>query len=586
MNRYLTGMLALVVLISMDVDVGASNQPWIPSPGEVGTIAVGLSTVAGVTAGADSLSVALHRGFRPSVGMNPVKGALTEDLMDRALTRGLLGETGWVSGTPARTGKAGLDGLFFRTDKSGNVRRLYVVEAKYGTSTLGYTRDGPQMGAKWIARRLERTAKVYADVARDLRKGNVSAATGLDKRFATNAVKVPLAKGHSATVWRTEEGLKYACTDKNVTRQEIERQARRTATLLSGAASGKIDYRSGIIRYDSVGNKHRITFSRWDPKNNVPIPEKMEVIEKAFRELPLPWQNAIRRAYVAQFKEMGYGPAKASKLARQACEDPQFFKTMFRDPKYSVRAGLDRYGAMTAGGGFLVGFLVDAGAQLYETGHIDWDRSLKTGVLGAAAGFAGYFTGSQVSALLQGTEVGRNLLAAIATRSLPAVSIASAFGSLAGGTATTAVFAYGAYLLGLCDIDTAHRQFAAGVGGVVVGTIFTTGTLAAITAFGTASTGTAISTLSGAAATNAALAWIGGGSIASGGLGVGIGGAILTGGTILIATGVVFGVQYVLYLRDISRDRDMIGLRIHFIQELVNHAMLIEWQRPSLGLSY
>lgn len=46
---------------------------------------------------------------------------------------------------------------------------------------------------------------------------------------------------------------------------------------------------------------------------------------------------------------------------------------------------------------------------------------------------------------------------------------------------------------------------------------------------GTASTGTAIGTLSGAAATNATLAWLGGGSLAAGGLGM-AGGAIVLGG--------------------------------------------------------
>ena len=47
------------------------------------------------------------------------------------------------------------------------------------------------------------------------------------------------------------------------------------------------------------------------------------------------------------------------------------------------------------------------------------------------------------------------------------------------------------------------------------------------TTFGTASTGTAISTLSGAAATNAALAWLGGGALSAGGLGIAGGKALL-----------------------------------------------------------
>jgi membrane protein implicated in regulation of membrane protease activity len=47
------------------------------------------------------------------------------------------------------------------------------------------------------------------------------------------------------------------------------------------------------------------------------------------------------------------------------------------------------------------------------------------------------------------------------------------------------------------------------------------------TTFGTASTGTAISTLSGAAAANAALAWLGGGALAAGGGGMAAGSTLL-----------------------------------------------------------
>ncbi len=57
--------------------------------------------------------------------------------------------------------------------------------------------------------------------------------------------------------------------------------------------------------------------------------------------------------------------------------------------------------------------------------------------------------------------------------------------------------------------------------------------------FGTASTGTAIATLSGAAATNATLAWLGGGSLAVGGGGVTLGtlvlGGIVAGPALLLA---------------------------------------------------
>ena len=68
-------------------------------------------------------------------------------------------------------------------------------------------------------------------------------------------------------------------------------------------------------------------------------------------------------------------------------------------------------------------------------------------------------------------------------------------------------------------------------------------TTAAVMALGTASTGTAISSLTGVAATNATLAALGGGSIAAGGGGMALGSAVLGGATLgvgLLVGGVIF----------------------------------------------
>ncbi len=78
----------------------------------------------------------------------------------------------------------------------------------------------------------------------------------------------------------------------------------------------------------------------------------------------------------------------------------------------------------------------------------------------------------------------------------------------------------------------AARRAAGGVGagmaaGASVAFMAPTAAMWIATTFGTASTGTAISTLSGAAATNAALAWLGGGSLAAGGGGMAAGNALL-----------------------------------------------------------
>lgn len=86
------------------------------------------------------------------------------------------------------------------------------------------------------------------------------------------------------------------------------------------------------------------------------------------------------------------------------------------------------------------------------------------------------------------------------------------------------------------------------VAGAGVAAFGPTAAMAIATTFGTASTGTAISTLSGAVATKAALAWLGGGALAAGGGGMAAGQALLAmagpigwaiGGTALIGGGIM-----------------------------------------------
>ena len=77
--------------------------------------------------------------------------------------------------------------------------------------------------------------------------------------------------------------------------------------------------------------------------------------------------------------------------------------------------------------------------------------------------------------------------------------------------------------------DTAARLGFSYAGSGIAGAGAAAGAYAAASAFGTASTGAAISGLAGAAARNATLAWLGGGSLAAGGGGMAAGVASLTG---------------------------------------------------------
>ncbi|WP_155849535.1 hypothetical protein [Arthrobacter sp. H20] len=93
-------------------------------------------------------------------------------------------------------------------------------------------------------------------------------------------------------------------------------------------------------------------------------------------------------------------------------------------------------------------------------------------------------------------------------------------------------------------LRTLTESAAGGIAGAGVGAGTAAGVFAAVSAVATASTGTAIASLSGAAASSATLAWLGGGSLAAGGLGVAGGTVVLTG---IVALPALLAVGSVLF---------------------------------------
>ena len=80
-----------------------------------------------------------------------------------------------------------------------------------------------------------------------------------------------------------------------------------------------------------------------------------------------------------------------------------------------------------------------------------------------------------------------------------------------------------------------------------------------MSAIGTASTGTAIGTLSGVAATNATLAWFGGGALASGGAGM-LGGLSILGG--VVAAPMIILTSFMTHKRARKYEEDKVNVTL------------------------
>ena len=140
---------------------------------------------------------------------------------------------------------------------------------------------------------------------------------------------------------------------------------------------------------------------------------------------------------------------------------------------------------------------------------------------------------------------------------------------------------------GLKEVSVVAKAAIGGIAGAAAGTAGGFAAAGAATsivaAIGTASTGTAISTLSGAAAANATLAALGGGAVAAGGGGMAAGAAVL-GGAAAGAGILVGGVIVNIVGRKLADDADELERQVNEEKESVDRACGLFWDiRESAG---
>ncbi len=85
--------------------------------------------------------------------IDKVKGDISEKTMDEYFKR-----TGWEK-IEGEVGCNGIDGLYVKRDKDGNITDVLVVESKYNTSRLGNTKNGEQMSKEWIEAKISELRK-------------------------------------------------------------------------------------------------------------------------------------------------------------------------------------------------------------------------------------------------------------------------------------------------------------------------------------------------------------------------------------------------------------------------------------------
>jgi hypothetical protein len=232
--------------------------------------------------------------------------------------------------------------------------------------------------------------------------------------------------------------------------------------------------------------------------------------------------------------------------------------------------GLQWQNFASAGAAGMISFLAAMVADLLRGHDIRWSRHAGSLFVTSFGALTGGWVGSQTASALLVTPLGQRLLSMVPVRAIGVAGAAGALGGAVGGVVVTALVSYLMAIFGLSDWKTAHREMVAGSAGSLAGAGAAAGTFFGVAAWGTASTGTAIGSLSGAAATNAALAAIGGGSMA-------VGSAILTGGAALVMLAVAGGVRLIFSHMDArARHLFLVG-RIEIVRDLVGRGKQPEW---------
>ena len=471
---------------------------------------------------------------------NAFRGDVGEVFAGKAFLKDVLQQTGkWQSITP-RSGPQGFDHLFVKTDLNGNPTGLIVGESKFNTSRLGQTRDGIQMGQKWIGKRLTALGSRYISIANE-----TTIFTNREMPLNPNrSVSVSLKSGKYRHFWKNKSTDSWNFSGTSSELKEAQRIAKNYGVYIQKAGEGRISYRSRIFNIIPKGSDLNIAI--YDAKNingkiniqELPLLSKLELKNVLDTRGCLPNNAKDEIAKKLQAK-LNVSTNEAKKLA----DDMQKYYTPNQIiEQKSLIAETMKTSAIAAS----IATGVDFAIQLITEEQIDYKRLALIG----GSTFIGVSTAQAIQILLTTPYMSNAIYNISAPLNCSNSLLTSSISSSVGGVVTTALISYGMYFCGYLDLKSANRSMIVGTSSVMLSSLAAYGTMSLIAAYGTASTGTAIATLSGAAATNASLALLGGGSVAAGGGGVFWGSVVMSGGFAIVAIAVGYTGYKICKLKD------------------------------------
>lgn len=421
-----------------------------------------------------------------------------------ALVNDMLDVTGGWKPVKPRIGPQGIDHIRIKFDEPGRRIDMMVVETKYGTGRLGMTKDGLQMSRPWISKRLLQAANV------------------------PNA-NPEIVNAH-----------------------------------LRAASEGRVSYRSILSRVNVEDDYAKFSVRQLDSGGVAIGPERSLPPSKITGRN----RKIILKGLAGEYRELNPAAsyADANHYAARTLHSSKTVQDAL-SPKSPTPRLVGTGGAIVLAGGLIAG-TTDAVAQLlWSDGSFDWSRTGTLTSLGSISSVSAGAVQLATSRTLQKSIAFKTRSIALGRQmGLSPLRTTTLLPKAVGGPFAVLAFSYGGYAFGLYDIKDAHRSAIEGTVGLAAGGLAHAGILGIASAYGTASTGTAIATLSGAAAENASLAWLGGGAVSAGGGGMVWGSAILWTGVAVAMVAAGAAVWYGFQRYDKAKNWERVGNTIEVLR--------------------
>jgi hypothetical protein len=304
---------------------------------------------------------------------------------------------------------------------------------------------------------------------------------------------------------------------------------------------------SKVLWSKPQGGEYSVTVAEIPRRMDPRTPPRIDALPRRQVSVLQARDFEVRTASIAAIaKDLG---AKAPHLGERECR--QLANVVFDQGKFfheSVEMSRAQQWMATSGmvalsSAIPVAVVVGQGLVGWALGDPpDWGEIALASAQGAIASGLGTGVGIVVTSLaVEQPQLGRAIAAVGRSVGLGSLAAYRVAGGFSGGAVASVALASILFANGSIDGEQWAVMSGVGIGATLVVAVAEVAVLSSVAALATASTGTAIGSLSGAAASSATLAWLGGGSIAAGGFGVTGGIVVLTAGGAVIVVVAGYG---------------------------------------------